>query len=50
METQDARSSCATRIEKGIGWKYKETIKHDKQGLGRSGCKSPQYYSFVSGK
>jgi hypothetical protein len=41
-------SACATRIAKGIGWKVKETRKHDIRGLGGSGCKIPQYYSFVS--
>jgi hypothetical protein len=30
MENQDAGSSCATRIAKGIGWKDKETDKHEK--------------------
>jgi hypothetical protein len=33
MEAQDARSSCATRIAKFIGWKVKEVGKHHIRGL-----------------
>jgi hypothetical protein len=29
MKAQDVGSYCATRIAKGVGWKDKETNKHD---------------------
>jgi len=48
MEAQDAGYNCITRIAKGFGGKVKEIGKHNRRGLGRSGCKSPQYNLFVS--
>jgi hypothetical protein len=37
VEDQDVVYSFAITILKGVGGKYRETNKHDRQGLGRFG-------------
>jgi len=50
MEAQDAGFARTTRIAKGVGRQDKETGKHEGRGLRRSGCKSSQSHSFMSGE